>query len=273
VKNKQKNKRGLYYSLSIFFKKDVLCLFKKYISLHLPRHIHLSWRWSSGAVMLGMGLSLGVFLLDPALFSANLVQQRIFNEEEGGFLENSRNFSGVLTDSPLYSLRDYFHSSVNEDDLLILFAKTSKASQVDLKLAEEIYKEFLEKLHMLDYRGQVNVLYKLAENLQYSDISDPFFPQLLDVFSRIEKQDYWVNQLLLLSYSGDSRNLFESRTEMVFESLAQKKNWRNFVTEKGIVGALRSIKNTLESPITKDGEVFHAAAEEWMLKNEVWRNL
>lgn len=267
MKHKQKNKKR-----SQFFRKEIFCLLKNYISFHFPRHIHLSWRWTSGAFMLGIALSFGIFLMDPALFSANLVQQRIY-ESEMDFSEDSKKFSGILSNSPLYELKDYFYTSVDENDLLVLFAKSSKASQLDLVLAEEIYSEFLEKLELLDYRSQLNVLYVIAEKLQYSDISDPFFPQMVDVFSKIKKEDYWVNQLLLLSYSYDKQDILESRAELVFEYLSRKDNWRNFVSEKNIVASLRSIKNALEAPIEKDGEIFHAAAEEWMLKNEVWKNL
>jgi hypothetical protein len=247
--------------------------FSFYNNCPFAKHVHISCKWVSGIFMLTVSFSVSILLIDPSLFSAQLVQNRIFNTNEVNFLENSKHFSGVLNNSPLYSMNHYFDKDLDQNETLIVFAKMVKAAQIQPELVNDLYKDFLISLSSFDEVSRLNVLNIIAQKLQYAEMNNIVFKESFDIFIMIEKEEIWIHKFLLTLYQSEDREDLLYQTKIIFESLASQENWKNVLITKDLMGTLQLIKAMAQQPYEKDGETFYGSAELWMLENEVWQSL
>ena len=247
--------------------------FSLYNNCPFAKHVHISCKWVSGIFMLTISFSVSILLIDPSLFSAQLVQNRIFNRDEVNFLENSKNFSGVLNDSPLYSMNHYFDKDMDQNETLIIFAKMVKAAQVQPDLVDDLYRDFLNSLARFNEVSRMNILNIIAQKLQYAEMNNIIFKEAFDIFIMIGKEDIWINKFLLTLYQSEDKKDLLYQTKVIFESLAKQENWQSILIDRDIIATLKVIKTLAQQPYEKDGETFYGTAELWMLENELWKSL
>ena len=254
-------------------KKDFKQAVVNYFQEYFVSHLHFSWRWASGVFMLSASFVAALFLFDPSMFSASLIQDEIYAQEKQNIVEYAEKNAGLLPDSPLYGFRFLFvdDQKPSEDEVMIRFAKVIKAAQKSEVVAHAAYKDFLEALDKRPEDEREELLIDLTQSIEDISIENDVFPFAYDVFALLDNETYWAGELVEYIHRDGSRAVIRDRAESMFTLLDQR-NWEEKIEKGSLKLQLAFIKNALEYPVI-EGEVFHAAAEEWMENNELYKSL
>lgn len=252
----------------------VKCYFSQNVQKfqRFKKHLHLSWKVVSGGLMISFSLVGAMFLFDPSMFSASLIQTEVYENQNKNVAENAEEYAGLLPDSPLYPVLEWVQDDVwSTEELTVLFAKVLKASQKNEMLAGEVYVQFLQALSTLSQAEQTKVLQSLEGNLYTLSVENPAFPYVYDVFALLDNETFWAAALVQYIHTDGNRSIVADRAHVIFDKLDQK-NWGEKLKSGSLKNQLAFIKRSLTYEEI-DGETVHAAAESWMLKNDLWKSL
>lgn len=218
---------------------------------------------------------MSTLIIDPSLLSASLSNQKIYSSSNNDtFLERVEDYAGVLPNSPLYDVYSEL-STEDQANLYLSYAKLLKASSIGNEdMARSLYISFLENLNILNIEDRKSALEYLSSMSYELSLDDAAFEYAYLVSSLIDKEDIWINKLLLYVYDNGSTESSWQNAKLVFEDLAEKPYWELYLQEKGLINNMKEIKKNLMSPLNIEGENFYAVAEEnWFSDNPVWSSL
>jgi len=224
------------------------------------------YKFFSGTLMLAFVISSMLLISDPAIFSAQIIDQK----KDIDFITYSKKLGGLTAqNSPTTNLINYLALSP-EKKTFIFFIKTIKASQKNDTKAQNLYSLFQENLYNLPVKKQEKLLTQIVYYTQNIDIDNPAFKYVLDIFSLLNKEDLLIKKLLVYGYKNKNDYVFKNRTRHLFETISEKQNWKQFIKQKSLISLLKKIKTIT---LTNDNNANLHAASNWQTQNVIWQHL